>query len=271
MIARSLLLVAVATSSIASQAAEPVCAISPGLAVDADGAPNSYMVDGSGLSRTCDGVFAIVNGVPQTQKNNKEKWEGLCLNAWALARASNDYSHVKIVGFLTGAGNKPLVQAAGDPLPGRAFVTKTMLSIPGTPGLAQRHFVNALEIPYFVAGGTIAGRHVVPGDVVAVYRPKTHALAFAVYGDCCTLGEGSVRLHRDLGNDPIRSDHAGVQRAKAGIGDRIVFVPLPTAHTTATPDAATWREAIKRKGDASLKILGGVAAVERCWKVHGGQ
>ena len=31
-----------------------------GLAVDADGAPNSYRVDGKGLSYTCDGVVGIV-------------------------------------------------------------------------------------------------------------------------------------------------------------------------------------------------------------------
>src|SRR5580700_3620570 len=31
-----------------------------GLAVDADGAPNSYLTDGNGLSETCDGVVAVV-------------------------------------------------------------------------------------------------------------------------------------------------------------------------------------------------------------------
>ena len=32
------------------------------LNVDADGAPNSYLVDGKGLSYTCDGVVAVENG-----------------------------------------------------------------------------------------------------------------------------------------------------------------------------------------------------------------
>lgn len=33
-----------------------------GLAVDADGAPNSYRVDGKGLSNTCDGVAGMLTG-----------------------------------------------------------------------------------------------------------------------------------------------------------------------------------------------------------------
>src|SRR4051812_27657769 len=58
------------------------CVSTPGLAVDADGAPDSYRVDGKGLSFTCDGVFALVNGVVHTQKNDPQHWQALCTQHW---------------------------------------------------------------------------------------------------------------------------------------------------------------------------------------------
>src|SRR5713101_6105674 len=46
------------------------------LAVDADGAPASYRVDGKGLSFTCDGVAALIDGERVTTKN--PNWQQLC-------------------------------------------------------------------------------------------------------------------------------------------------------------------------------------------------
>ncbi len=240
------------------------CAGTAGLAVDADGAPDSYRVDGKGLSYTCDGVFAVVDGVAHTQNNDKPNWQGLCRTYWAKAQATNDYSKVKIVGFAKDEHGRPLIQGAGDPLPNEAYVTTTSLTIPGTPGKAQRHYVNANEIPYVVLSKAYTTKyHLSPGDLVAVYRPKTGVIAYGVHGDCCTLGEASVRLHQDLGNDPIVVS-GGVRRAKRGIGDRVVFVALTGAHTTPTLEAAAWRAEIKQKGEAALAALGGLATVKAC-------
>lgn len=241
------------------------CTSTPGLAVDADGAPDSYRVDGRGLSYTCDGVFAVVDGVAHTQKNDKPHWQELCIQHWNEARTTGDYSKVKIVGFLTDVDGRPVVQDSGDPLPGEAFVTTTTLTIPGTPDRAQRHYVNASEIPYVVLSTAYTKKHHLKlGDLVAVYRPVTGRVAYGVYGDCCSLGEASVRLHQDLGSNPIVAKADGTRRAKQGIADRIVLVALTGAHTTPTLDSPAWRAEIKTKGDAALQALGGLKAVKAC-------
>lgn len=103
-----------------------------------------------------------------------------------------------------------------------------------------------------------------PGDLVAVYRPRTERLAYAVYGDCCSLGEGSVRLQVDLGAEPIVTDREGTRRAKRGIDDQVVFVPLSGVHTIPTLNAQAWRAEIKAKGGAAIARLGGIAAIKRC-------
>ena len=251
-----------ATSSNAAQALD--CVSTPKLAVDADGAPDSYRLDGRGLSSTCDGVFAIVNGVAQHQKNNPANWRKLCQEYWAEAKATKDYSKVKIVGFAKNKFGEPLVQGAGDPLPGEAFVTTTTLTIPGTPDDTQRHYVNASEIPYVVLSGAYVAKYRLSlGDLVAVYRPRTGAVAYGVYADCCSVGEASVRLHQDLGSNPIIMRN-GVRRATREIEDRVVFIALTGTHTTPTLNASVWRAEIERKGKEALSALGGVAAAKAC-------
>lgn len=259
------LLLAVAPA--AAQALE--CTVTAGLAVDADGAPDSYRVDGRGLSYTCDGVFAVIGGVAHTQKNDPANWQTLCMQHWAQAKSTNDFSRVRIVGFATDAHGRPIVQGTGDPLPGEAYVTTTKLSIPGQPDGAQRRYVNASEIPYVVLSPNYAqGNHLALGDLVAVYRPKTGRIAYGVYGDCCSLGEASVRLHQDLGSDPLVIKADGSRRAKRGIGDRVAFVALSGAHTTPSLNAEAWRAEIKSKGDAALASLGGIAAARACAATH---
>ena len=218
------------------------------------GRQNSYRVDGRGLSYTCDGVFAVVNGLAHTQNNDPQHWRDLCTQYWTNAKATGDYTKVKIVGFLKDAKGRPIVQGRDDPLPGEAFVTTTSLTIPGVPDSAQRRYVNAREIPYVVLSPAYASTHQLRlGDLVAVYRPKTDKIAFGVYGDCCSVGEASVRLHQDLGNDPIVIDADGAQRAERGIEDRVVFVSLTGAHTHPTLDAQGWRDEIRAKGEKALE------------------
>lgn len=243
----------------------PACTVTAGMAVDADGAPDSYLVDGRGLSYTCDGVFAIVGGVAHTQLNDAKNWQTLCASHWTAAKQSGDYSGVKIVGFIQDGRGKPIVQGEGNPLPGKAFVTTTKLTVPGTPATSQRHFVDAVQIPYVVLPGDwAANRGVSLGGVVAVYRPKTGRMAFAVYGDCCSIGEGSVRLHQDIGANPLVTKRDGTKRAKQGIEDRVVFVPFRGAGTTPTLDAAAWRKQIQEVGTAALDRFGGIAAIKAC-------
>lgn len=241
------------------------CQRTKGLAVDADGAPESYRVDGKGLSYTCDGVFAIVGGVPQTHKNNPANWQTLCASHWKAARASGDYSKLKIVGFMTDAKNRPIIQGAGDPHPGEAFITTTSMTIPGTPDKTQRRYVDATQIPYIVApSGYVKANKLGDGGLVAVYRPGSGAIAFAVVADCCSLGEGSIKLHRDLGNDPIVVKSDGTRRAKRGIADAVVFMPLRGTSTNRTTDAQAWQAEIRQKGTEALTALGGLPALKAC-------
>lgn len=235
-----------------------------GLAVDADGAADSYRVDGKGLSDTCDGVFALRNGAAVTQKTDKAGWLAACRAAWAKAQATNDYTGVKIVGFKHDCPG-PCVQKDGDPLPGQAYVTTTSMTVPNTPMGTQRHYVDASAIPYVVLPPALAAHaRLALGDVVAVYRPKTGTTAFAVYAECCGAGEASVKLHQDLGNDPIRKEPDGTRRAKGGIADRIVTVLFPGQHPVPSTDSAAWYKQIQDVGSAALMKWGGTDRLRSC-------
>src|SRR5207245_1290127 len=98
-----------------------------------------------------------------------------------------------------------------------------------------RRYVDAMQIPYVVGSPASLGAQF--GDVVAVYNARADRLAFAVLGDCCTLGEASIRLHRDLGHDPIVVGADGVSRAKQGISDRIVFIAFANTRPQPTLDS----------------------------------
>jgi Fungal chitosanase of glycosyl hydrolase group 75 len=235
-----------------------------GLAVDADGAPNSYRVDGKGLSFTCDGVVGIVDGKRITPKVDRANWQRICSEKWNEATRSGDYSSVSVFGFATDANGKPVVQGAGDPLPTEAFITTTSVTIPDTPEGTQRHYVDAVKIPYVVLPASFVRRFGVgPGDLAVVYRPRSRKVAFAAYGDGGDLGEASVRLHQDLGNDPLVTS-GGVERAKRGIEDAVVTVVFPGVRTARALDAEAWRASISQVGQRTLAAWGGEARLQAC-------
>lgn len=98
-------------SKVVRTTADSVSFVSSQLAVDADGAPNSYRVDGNGLSYTCDGVTAVGS----TPDSDPKHWQQKCRDGWKLALQTGDYTKLRIFGFLTGAKNVPVKQDAGDP------------------------------------------------------------------------------------------------------------------------------------------------------------
>jgi hypothetical protein len=237
---------------------------SPKLNVDADGAPNSYLLDGKGLSYTCDGVVAIENGKRVTSDSDPKGWQQKCYTAWSNAKMTGDYSGVAIFGFLTDKNNKPLVQGEGDSLPGLAYITTTSVHIPETKEGTQKHEVDATTIPYIVLPAAFISKYgVKPGDIAVVFRRKTKKFAFAVYADGGKLGEASVKLHQDIGSNPIVVEN-GVKRAKANIDDSVTMVVFPNKTTHPVTDAAVWQAEIQTLGAQVLKEFGGLEQLEIC-------
>lgn len=236
----------------------------PKLNVDADGAPNSYLVDGKGLSYTCDGVVAIENGRRVTPRTDPAHWQEKCRAAWTQATASGDYQGVAIFGFLTDRKGAPIVQGHDDPMPGTGYISATSVVIPHEPDESQRRYVDAVRIPYVVLPGAFTRTWAVkPGSLAIVYRPKTSKYAFAVFGDGGDLGEASVRLHQDLGNDPMQLKD-GVQRAKARIEDPVLTVVFPSRVSAPRAEADDWVADIKAQGVAALEAFGGEAMLAAC-------
>ncbi|MFM0654431.1 glycoside hydrolase family 75 protein [Paraburkholderia sediminicola] len=234
--------------------------------MDADGSPDSYRVDGNGLSYTCDGVVALDGqGRRISRKTDPEHWQLRCREAWQSATSTGDYSKVAIFGFLTEPSTgRPIIQTDGDPLPGKAYITTTTVSVPGAPPNTQRHWINASEIPYVVLPSDFVRRvHVKPGALAIVYRPKTDSLAYAVYGDGGDFGEGSIKLHMALQNNPIVVVQ-GIRRAKQGISDEVITAIFPAQPAKISSDAAAWNKAITDEGEQTVARLGGPAAVKRC-------
>lgn len=234
------------------------------LNIDADGAPNSYLVDGKGLSYTCDGVVALENGKRITPKSNPNNWEEKCNAAWARAQKTNDYSQVAIFGFMTDQKNKPLIQKDGDPFPKKAYISQTSVTIPNTPKGTQRRFVDATKIPYVVLNSQFVEKYSIkPGTLALVYRAKTNKYAFGVFGDGGGLGEASIKLHEDLGSNPIKIRN-DVRRAKSRIDDPVLTIVFPQTVVTPIAETQAWYNNIQQKGAVVLKEFGGINQLKKC-------
>ena len=234
------------------------------LNVDADGAPNSYLVDGKGLSYICDGVVAVENGKRITPSSNPSDWQKKCNAAWSHAKSTGDYSGVAIFGFLTDSKNTPLIQGDGDPHPGTAYISATSVNIPGAPLGSQRQYVNALNIPYIVLPSSFVSKYEIkPGTLAVVYRKKSNTHAFAIFADRGRLGEASIKLHQDLGSKPIVSI-AGIDRAKARIEDPVLIAVFPERIAAPQADSDAWNSTIKEEGAAALQAFGGLSRLQAC-------
>jgi hypothetical protein len=230
--------------------------------VDADGAAGSYRLDGRGLSHTCDGVAAVDSG--QVVIRGSQDWQFKCQRAWADARVSGDYTKVKIFGFATDTHGVPLVQGKDDPLPGEAFVSTIRVEVKDAPSFTQRRYVDAVAIPYIVLTLQVRRRYQVQdAAVAAIWRPKTSRLAFAVFGDTGgNLDEGSVRLHQDIGSNPLTGKT--VKRANHRIEDDVLVVVFPQWIVNPRLDTEEWRTEIEKTGRAALDNWGGLERLKQC-------
>jgi hypothetical protein len=158
-----------------------------GMTIDADGAPNAYHPDNSGLDDLANA------GSPG-------RWEGLAKDA----------------------DGEPFVQGPNDPFPGY-YVSATALSDRSKPVSDPTRYVDASRIPFVVLPGGMArqlGSR--PGDFAVAFNLRNGKSSYAIFGDVGPydrIGEGSVALAENLG---IRSDarNGGTRRG-------IVYLVFP--------------------------------------------
>jgi hypothetical protein len=102
------------------------------------------------------------------------------------------------------------------------------------------------------------------GDFGVAWRRSNDKAAFFVIGDIGPrnkLGEGSVALHRALGNDPFQL-RSGVRRALKGIAKHdVVYLLFPK---TAQPGQKLDTDAIDRLAGEHLQTFGGMERLKDC-------
>jgi hypothetical protein len=142
-----------------------------GMTIDADGAPNAYHPDNSGLDDLANA------GSPG-------RWEGLAKDT----------------------DGEPFIQGPNDPFPGY-YVSATALADRSKPANDPTRYVDASRIPFVVLPGGMARQlGARPGDFAVVFNRRNGKSSYAIFGDVGPydrIGEGSMALAENLG---IRSD-----------------------------------------------------------------
>ena len=143
---------------------KPAFFFSSGMTIDADGAPNAYNPDNTGLDDLANA------GTPG-------HWDGI----------------------VQGQNGDLALQGAEDPYPGY-YVSCTSLVDRTKSRLDPRRYVDASRIPYVVLPGDVARQtRARLGDFALVVNLRDHTWSFAIFADVGTLGEGSVALADNLG------------------------------------------------------------------------
>lgn len=158
-----------------------------GMTIDADGAPNAYNPQNTGIDDLANA------GGPGY-------WEGLAKDR----------------------EGKPYIQGPNDPYPGY-YVSTTALADRTKPFDDPTRYVDATKIPFLVLPGNLARElGARPGDFAAVFNlqnGKSSPAIFADVGPVDHIGEGSVALAENLG---IRSD-----ARNGGTRGRILYLVFP--------------------------------------------
>ncbi len=158
-----------------------------GMTIDADGAPNAYHPDNSGLDDLANA------GTPG-------RWEGLAKDA----------------------NGEPYIQGQDDPFPGY-YVSETALADRSKAVNDPARYVDASRIPFIVLPGIMARQlSARVGDFAIVFNRRNGKISYAIFGDVGPfdrIGEGSMALAENLG---IRSDarNGGARRG-------IVYLVFP--------------------------------------------
>ncbi len=138
-----------------------------GMTIDADGAPNAYHPDNTGLDDL-------------ENAGSPGNWQGLAKDA----------------------NGEPFIQGPGDPFPGY-YVSATALADRTKPVSDPTRYVDAARIPFVVLPGEMARQlGARPGDFAAVFNQRNRKSSYAIFGDVGPfdrIGEGSVALAENLG------------------------------------------------------------------------
>jgi hypothetical protein len=158
-----------------------------GMTIDADGAPNAYHPDNTGLDDL-------------SNAGSPGNWEGLAKNV----------------------DGEPFVQGPDDPFPGY-YVSATALADRTKSANDPTRYVDASKIPFIVLPGMMARQiGARPGDFAVVFNQRNGKFSYAIYGDVGPpdrIGEGSMALAENLG---IRSD-----ARNGGARSGILFLVFP--------------------------------------------
>jgi Fungal chitosanase of glycosyl hydrolase group 75 len=139
-----------------------------GMTIDADGAPNAYNPENTGLDDI-------------SNAGQPGHWDGL----------------------LEDENGNPLVQGPQDPFPGY-YISCTALADRTKQRFDPTKFVDASRIPYIALPDDLARQSGARlGDLAAVINLHTGKLSYAIFADIGSFGEGSIALADNLG---IRSD-----------------------------------------------------------------
>jgi hypothetical protein len=142
----------------------PAFFFTSGMMIDADGAPNAYKADDTGL----DELFNA--GQPG-------KWDGIVQDE---------------------DGNL-VIQGPDDPFPGY-YISCTALFDRTKRHRDPARFVDSTQIPYVALPGDLAERTGSRlGDIVLVFSERTGKYSYAIFADIGALGEGSIALADNLG------------------------------------------------------------------------
>jgi Fungal chitosanase of glycosyl hydrolase group 75 len=194
-------------------------------AIDADGSPRAYGPNNTGLDLT----EHAINGT-----------------TW--------------VGVVTDDAGLPIVQKAGNPYPG-LYVSQTSLFDTSYVKTDPRRYVDAEKIPYIVLPETLMiVSDIKIGDMAYAYNPKTGKGAYAVLADVGPeglLGEGSIRLAKDLGIPNISPRDGGLE------GAAIQYVVFP--NTSLGNGKPPTYEQINNIGRKQMQKLGGESTVLKCF------
>lgn len=201
------------------------------LAVDADGAPNAYNEQDTGID------YLRNAGRPG--------------NWWALSCDEQ---------------GEPYKQGDSDPCPGY-YISTTALCDGRFDQRDPRRYVDATKIPYIVLPRNLAelrdgASRVRKGDLAAVLRiDRPGDIVFSIYADVGpswepgeVLGEGSIALAQALGHDPYRNG-----RVVRGIPAGLFFVVFPGSGEGVPLPA----DEIARRGRQAFDSWGGASRLEQ--------